>query len=103
MNVRLVHKSKLKVTVGASLHIIYNAKKTMNMGNGIPRWNHAVMEVSKKWNKNFMNDFTNKITKDLITSTYKIRSTFSSVIKTVRMAAHDDLGLKTYSRMPRNL
>lgn len=59
--------------------------------------------VSKKGNKNFMNDFTTKITKDLITSIHKIGSTFSSVIKTVRMAVHNDLGLKTYSRMPRNL
>ncbi len=44
-----------------------------------------------------------KFAKDPTTSIHKIAAELKVDTKTVRMAMHDDLGLKSYTRMPRHL
>ncbi len=88
--------------VGVSLRTVYNVKTTLDMGNGIQR-KPGSGGVNKKWNRDFIDVLKTKIAKDPTTSIRNITAELKVDPKTIRTGVHDDLGLKSYTKMPRHL
>ncbi len=91
-----------KLTLKASLSTVYNVKKTINIGNGIQR-KPISGGVNKTRNHDFIKALKTKIAKDPTTFIRKIAAELNVDPKTVRTAVHDELGFKSYTRMPRHL
>ncbi len=80
------------------LRTVYNVKKTIDMDNDIQR-KPGSCGVNKKQNQDFIDALKTKITKDPTTPIRKIAAELKVDPKTVRMAVHDDLDLKSYTSM----
>ena len=70
----------------------------MNNGNGVQRKPGCGEEIP-----DFLKALKVKVAKDPTISMHKMASELDVDLSTVRMAIHDDLGLKSYARIPWHL
>ena len=97
-----VDPRRISDTVGVSLKTVYNIRKSINNGNGVQR-KPGSGGANKKRNPDFLKALKAKVAKDPTISMCKMASELDVDPSTVRMAIHDDLGLKSYARTPRHL
>jgi transposase len=97
-----IDPKKIHNIVGVSLSTVYNVKNTRYLGNGIQRKTGSGV-INKKRNRDFVNAFKSKMSKDSTTSMRKIAAELKVDPKTIRMSVHEDLGVKSNTRTTRHL